>query len=475
MDLVWKYSRPNFDGLSKFFGFPGLDTEERFIRLLAILGSCLTTPVLFTFGWRRLAAGDSLLGSLLIACALGFLLSILMIPRAKDVSLLVTMNLAGAGCLLIYLLAASGPSGHMAVWLYVYPPAVFFLVGLRKGSFLSALFLAAVVFVLLFQNFFSYLPPLDPEFSIRFFTSLWLVVFISFFYEFVRDRYKGEISKNQARLEEEKGKLLRAKRAAEAASRAKSDFLANMSHELRTPLNHIIGFTELINDKQVGELNEVQEEYLGDVLKSSRHLLSLINDILDLSKIEAGKLQMEISEVPLHGVLRNSFTMVKEKAMKHGIQLQEQIDGIPEVISADERKLKQVLYNLLANAVKFTPEGGRIVLGARPLVHRQGGWVDRGGRSVRVPLGNGAEGDWVEVWVRDTGIGLKPEDLQRIFAPFEQADNSASRKYQGTGLGLSLARQLVELHGGTIWAESAGAGKGATFSFVVPAGNRPGN
>jgi len=209
---------------------------------------------------------------------------------------------------------------------------------------------------------------------------------------------------------------------------------------------------------------------LGDVLKSSRHLLSLINDILDLSKIEAGKLQLEISDVPLRNLLRNSFTMIKEKAMKHGIALQEELDGIPELIAADERKLKQILYNLLANAVKFTPEGGRIALGARPLIHRQGQWADRNGENLQLPLGNGAEGDWVEVSVQDTGIGLKKEDLARIFAPFEQADNSASRKFQGTGLGLSLARQLVELHGGTIWAESAGEGKGSTFFFLLPVG-----
>jgi PAS domain S-box-containing protein len=262
--------------------------------------------------------------------------------------------------------------------------------------------------------------------------------------------------------------LRQAKNLAEKANKAKSEFLANMSHELRTPLNHILGFTELVTDKQVGELNEMQEEYLGDVLKSSRHLLSVINDILDLSKVEAGKLQLEISPVPLLSLIRNSFIMIKEKALKHGISLQDQIDGVPEVIAADERKLKQVLYNLLANAVKFTPEGGRIVLGARPLRYGKGEWADREGQRIQVPFGDGAEGDWVEVSVADSGIGLKEEDLVRIFAPFEQADNSASRKYQGTGLGLSLARQLVELHGGAIWAESAGEGKGSTFRFVIP-------
>jgi signal transduction histidine kinase len=147
-----------------------------------------------------------------------------------------------------------------------------------------------------------------------------------------------------------------AKQAAETANQAKSEFLANMSHELRTPLNHIIGFTELIVDKTYGELNEIQEEYLGDVLHSSRHLLSLINDILDLSKIEAGKMALDLSDINLKFLLENSLTMIQEKAMKHGIELSVDIDGIPETIIADERKLKQIIYNLLSNAVKFTPD-----------------------------------------------------------------------------------------------------------------------
>jgi signal transduction histidine kinase len=470
MKLIWEKTKFLLDAFSNFFGLPPLDAEEKFIRLLAIFGGSLTAPVLFIFGWTHLAVKDNFLGWFLVLSAFAFLFSILMIPRVKNVTALVTSNLAVAGFLFVYLLATCGPSGNMALWLYVYPPAAFFMVGLKRGLFLSLLFAAMALAVLLLQNFSSYLIPLDPGFSVRFFISLCLVIFISFFYEFVRSKYKKEIEQNQAKLEEEKKNLFLAKRSAEAASRAKSEFLANMTHELRTPLNHIIGFTELITDKQVGELNEMQEEYLGDVLKSSRHLLSLIDDIFDLSKIEAGKQQLEISDVPLRSLLLNSFTMIKEKAMKHGIQLQDEIDGVPEMIAADERKLKQVLYNLLANAVKFTPEGGRIVLGARPLRYGQGEWADREGRRVAVPFGNGVEGGWVEVSVQDTGIGLKEEDWVRIFAPFEQADNSASRKYQGTGLGLSLARQLVELHEGTIWAESGGDGQGSKFLFLVPVG-----
>ncbi|MDY6971148.1 MAG: histidine kinase dimerization/phospho-acceptor domain-containing protein, partial [Thermodesulfobacteriota bacterium] len=174
----------------------------------------------------------------------------------------------------------------------------------------------------------------------------------------------GQIQARDKRLEETVVELKKAKEVAEAASLAKSDFLANMSHELRTPLNHIIGFTELVVDQNFGDLNELQKEYLNDVLHSSRHLLSLINDILDLSKVEAGKLDLDLTDINLAMILTNSLIMIKEKAMKHGIRLSTHIDGVPETIRADERKLKQILYNLLSNAVKFSPDGGEICLRA---------------------------------------------------------------------------------------------------------------
>jgi signal transduction histidine kinase len=237
-----------------------------------------------------------------------------------------------------------------------------------------------------------------------------------------------------------------AKENAEAANRAKSEFLANMSHELRTPLNHIIGFTELIVDKRLGDLNAKQNKFLTNVLQSGQHLLSLVNDILDISKVEAGKLDLQAAPVDLKHLLKNSLVMVKEKALKHRIKLSLDTDGVPERITADERKLKQILYNLLANAVKFTPDRGSVKCTAR-LSDLFGG---------------------IEVSVTDTGIGISPDDLKRIFEPFVQADGSISRRYEGTGLGLSLTQKLVELHGGRIWAESDGKGKGSRFSFTLP-------
>ncbi len=263
---------------------------------------------------------------------------------------------------------------------------------------------------------------------------------------FMKDELKKNILKT---IETTSAKERLERMAAEDANKAKSDFLANMSHELRTPLNHIIGFTELVVDKNFGELNEVQEEYLGDVLISSRHLLSLINDILDLSKVEAGKMELELTDVNLKILMENSLIMIKEKAMKNRIKLTTEAQDIPETISVDERKIKQILYNLLSNAVKFTPEGGDIILAAKKTME---------------------EGDknFIEISVTDTGIGLKPENLERIFGHFEQVESSTSRKYQGTGLGLSLTRKIVELHGGRIWVESDGEGKGSCFRLVIP-------
>jgi signal transduction histidine kinase len=229
----------------------------------------------------------------------------------------------------------------------------------------------------------------------------------------------------------------------EVANRHKSEFLANMSHELRTPLNAVIGFSEVLLAEMFGTLNDKQNEYLQDILSSGRHLLSLINDILDLSKIEAGRMELELGPFDLAMALENALTLVRERASRHGIGLHLTVDPDLSSLVADERKIKQVLVNLLSNAVKFTPEGGKVAV-----------------RAVRAA---GA----VEISVSDTGIGIAPEDQGAIFEEFRQVGSDYAHKREGTGLGLALARRFVELHGGQLRVESE-PGKGSTFTFSIP-------
>jgi two-component system, NtrC family, sensor kinase len=233
------------------------------------------------------------------------------------------------------------------------------------------------------------------------------------------------------------------RRELEVANRHKDEFLASMSHELRTPLNAIIGFSEVMLERLFGEVNDKQEEYLNDILSSGRHLLSLINDILDLAKIEAGRMELEPADFHLPQAIDNALVLVRERAMRRGITLEQSIDPRLGEIKGDERKIKQVMLNLLSNAVKFTPEGGRI--------------------DVRAMLTDGV----AQVSVADTGVGIAPEDHEAVFEEFRQVGTDYARKHEGTGLGLALARKFVELHGGTIRVESE-LGRGATFTFTIP-------
>jgi signal transduction histidine kinase len=253
------------------------------------------------------------------------------------------------------------------------------------------------------------------------------------------------IDESRERLRKQNEELERALDRAQESDRKKSEFLANMSHELRTPLNHVIGFTELVLQDTESRLQESQRELLEAVVSAAQHLLSLINEVLDTAKVEAGKVELERTDDDLSDLFHRSLAEVQQSAARRGILVSAEIGDIPARGWVDERRLLQVLSNLLENAVKYTPAGGRIVLCAREL-----------------PRGA------ITVSVSDSGIGIRGADLERIFLPFERAEGEAGSCFEGTGLGLSLARRLIELHGGRIWAESAGEGKGATFVFTLP-------
>jgi signal transduction histidine kinase len=229
----------------------------------------------------------------------------------------------------------------------------------------------------------------------------------------------------------------------EEASRHKSEFLANMSHELRTPLNAIIGFSQVLRDEMVGTVNPKQAEYLDDIISSGNHLLSLINDVLDLSKVEAGQVELEVHPFSLREALERGVVMVRERATEDGVRVAFVADPEVDVVDGDERRIKQVIFNLLSNAVKFTPAGGEVDVSA-----------------TRV---NGE----VRVSVADTGPGVAPEDQERIFEEFQQSETGVGLR-EGTGLGLALSKRFVELHGGRIWLESE-IGHGSTFTFALPA------
>ena len=245
-------------------------------------------------------------------------------------------------------------------------------------------------------------------------------------------------------LREKNVELESARAVAEKTNLTKSDFLANMSHELRTPLNSVIGFSEVLQDQLFGPINGKQQEYVSNILTSGRHLLSLINDILDLSKVESGKMELDLNSFLLRDSLEASMVILREKAIKGGLEFR--LDLAPEAeigIVADQRKLKQILFNLISNAVKFTPATGTVVVCAR------------------------RDGDFIEITVVDSGIGIKEEDIPRLFQVFTQLESVYTKGFEGTGLGLALTRQFVEMHGGRIWVKSE-FGTGSSFSFTIP-------
>jgi PAS domain S-box-containing protein len=253
----------------------------------------------------------------------------------------------------------------------------------------------------------------------------------------------------------------------EDASRMKSEFLANMSHELRTPMNAIIGFSELLKDGLLGEMTDKQRGFIGDIFTSGQHLLSLINDILDLSKVEAGKMTLDLESVSISSLFANSFSIIREKAGARRIHLELELDETLSPLRADARKIKQMVYNLLSNALKFTMEGGSVTLRASRVARASVGQLPGSWQGRALPLSDSAFSHFLEVSVTDTGIGINPDALEQLFKPFSQIDSGLARKFEGTGLGLAMVKALAELHGGTAAVQSA-VGEGSCFKIWIP-------
>src|SRR5215203_1638938 len=248
----------------------------------------------------------------------------------------------------------------------------------------------------------------------------------------------------------------------EDASRMKSAFLANMSHELRTPLNAIIGFSEVLADGLLGDLTDKQRRFVGDIFKSGKHLLSLINDILDLSKVEAGKMLLDLEAVAIASLLKNSESIIKGQAAVRHVRVDLRVAEQLGTMNADGRKVKQIVYNLLSNAVKFTADGGEVIVRADQVPRAEVGVVTGAWARRTFPLADSNFSEFLRISVTDDGIGMSPEGLEHLFKPFSQVDSSLARQFEGTGLGLAMVKLLADLHGGSV------AGEGSCFTVWIP-------
>jgi len=319
-----------------------------------------------------------------------------------------------------------------------------FTTGLPKFRILRVLVVVTLISVLISDGIYFVATLIDPALLIKegyiISTIVPLLIAPSMSFFIVKARYRAEVLMRE---------LAVAKSKAEASARAKDSFLANMSHEMRTPLTHILGFSELLVEGAFGPLTDEQKGCLNDILASSRQLLSIVNDVLDLAKIEAGKIELEMEGIDVKDFLEEILKVFERDARGKGIKVTKSIGDIEGKLVADRKKLERVFYNLLSNSLKFTPPNGRIRINVY---------------SFRNSKGKSR----VHFEISDTGIGIASENLVRIFDSFEQVENGRMREYHGTGLGLAISKRLVEQHNGEIWAESPGEGRGSTFHIVLP-------
>ncbi len=503
--IIWlnRYTHLIFKKITTLADQAPISSEEKNRLRQYTVFLLLGIPTMALYAVYNLFKAEYFLCALIFTSGIGLLIGWYLLRKLSSGGIIYRINVILFGLLLLYMVFVGGQGGSKILWMYTFPLIVFFLLGRDEGLWwcLGAGISTAGLFWLSTSWLSAYYYP--AEFKIRFLTTFLIVAAIAYWFEHFRQTYLKGMENEQRQLEQEKirlkyqiaerqkaetaleeaaaeletrvrdrtadlertNRLLKlevvqrrriqenlkiAKEEAEAASMAKSEFLANMSHELRTPLNHIMGFTELVVGHHFGSLNDRQQEYLQHVVSSSRHLLTLIDDILEFSKAAAGKLELHVSTVELKELLEESLKVFEENALTSGNRLSLELEQVTENIRADLRMLRQIIYNLMSNAIKFSPDGGTICLKAR----------------MYSADTNGSTG--VEISVSDTGIGIRKKDIRRIFNTFELLENSKSRRFTGTGLGLPLSKKFVELHGGRIWAESDGVGRGSTFRFFIP-------
>lgn len=422
----------------------------RRIRLLHLV-SLTAIIVLLIMSVIRFIEGHSVLAAINIAAAILFIVIRIYLEKTGNYARasIVELLLCFAFLLFFFVTGGNNNAGH--VWSFLFPVLASFLLGSKSGFIITFIYILIVVFSGIFHFQFQAVYPM--EFRICFSMSLFTLSIFSFYGSFLIEsnarkhaNTNNHLHKVVKGLKQTELQLIEAKEIAEKSNRSKSKFLRNMSHELRTPLNHIIGFSQLLMDGIPGSLNDTQQEYLNDVLTSSTHLLALINDLLDLSSIESGKLKVNPEQMDLTEILTQTVDIFKAKGDKKYPEFILVFGTLPDTIIADKRLFIQIIYNLLSNAVKFTADNGTVTISAETS-------QDKNDIIIRI---------------KDTGIGIATNSMDLIFESFGQVEADVIRKYEGTGLGLALTKNLVELHGGNIWVESDGLGLGSTFNFTHP-------
>ena len=435
--------------------------EEVRKRRLATLISIVIVPFLILFAIRDMAIGHHAIAIYCGFFALVILSSAICIQLPNTKFRLVWLFRTGISfslLLFLYFVFESSQRPQYLFWTYVFPLVVFFLLGKREGL----LWVASLVILSALIMFLSITPNSQTvNFKIRFIGSLFIVSSITYAYEAIRERSQHTIHTQYMSLHQTQEEYRR-------ANQVKNVFLSNMSHEFRTPLNHVIGFSELMLNGSMGLLNREQEENLQNILKSSRQLLVIINDILDYTNVETGKLQYQPETVAIRTLLENSVSPIREIAVHHNIKVILDTDGIPENILADRQLLKQIMYNLLSNAMKFTPDNGTITVQAFPVQNTGLKNPPESGGKLNAASESTEDCIILQIVVQDTGSGIRKDLENTIFMPFEKGEDYKNKKHPGIGLGLALSTKLAELHGGTIQVQSDGEGKGSMFKFTFP-------